>query len=204
MIEKGLWISFWITLAYWFGGALGCASQGQDQNYKVLDEEPRTYDHNGASARDESSALAQRYALLIGEDTADEVPPEAHAEPTPLPPAPVPANDVPPTPPEEMQVSVPAAGPAAVPAAAAPSEEVAADGLDRSHWPKIKTGPIDANTTHAPVYFRDKPLWRAEPTVTHILAEGQEDAALREAISHGQSDNLNDTNLWQLVVQPVF
>ncbi len=40
-MNKIIWIAAWTTLAYWLGGAVGCAGPagGDDQNYRVLDED---------------------------------------------------------------------------------------------------------------------------------------------------------------------
>ena len=39
MTRKIAFLSLLVTLAYWLGGAVGCATPGDDQNYRELDED---------------------------------------------------------------------------------------------------------------------------------------------------------------------
>ena len=43
MPRKIAWIAFWMTVVFWLGGLWGCAAPGDDQNYKVLEEDEPLY-----------------------------------------------------------------------------------------------------------------------------------------------------------------
>ena len=73
-------------------------------------------------------------------------------------------------------------------------------GIDRSHWPKVKSGPEIGGTRHYPVYFTDYPADRAEGKVNfNDPVEAQLTAALSGTKDHGLIDG---HHALQLLSQP--
>jgi hypothetical protein len=140
MRRKILWITFGTTMAFWFGCA-GGRGGGDDQNYKVLEEDrPMLQPERGTGgnggpgisffpAEWRFGTLATALAQETGA-TGEE------AEPT------------------EMTTST------TQPAVLAPvgDTEPSVVSLDRSNWPTIRVRPEDGRTWHGPVYFEDRPI----------------------------------------------
>ena len=190
MLEKVVWISFWVTLAYWLGGALGCAgSGGQDQNYRVLEDDRELFDTEphedvdpgpasaleppavrdpvepqGPHQAPPNAPLAARYALLVGETEAPAV----------------------------ATVSASGSGPSLL-------------GVDRSHWEKTTIGPAIGDTEHLPTYFQDRGLWEPQPNPTTVMndPDADPDTWLNAALDNPKAGSWSGSNAGGLVVQPV-
>jgi hypothetical protein len=66
MSSKVAWIAFFVTLVFWLGQAGGCASNGDEQNYKLLEEDrPMFNTEPGGGA--EADAPAQMNATATAE-----------------------------------------------------------------------------------------------------------------------------------------
>ena len=152
MRHKVKWIFFWICMVLWFGNMFGCASPGNEQNYKSsAPEHPSRFERfdSQRTVPVDEAELGQTFYI------ADEA--------TPATPAP-------------LSVLVTETGPSL-------------KGIDRSHWPKIKSGPEIGVTRHYPVYFSDYPPDRAEPVINfNDPVEVQLQAALSGTTDHGLFD----------------
>lgn len=182
MPRKIAWIAFWMTMMYWLGGFWGCAAPGDDQNYKMLDEdesmfetEPPALQSREEIAKELGIALAELpasphdeageagIAAAVDEESEtvavpDEIEPSATEPPaatTPLAEAPQPATDT------YADVSV-------------VETEPSIFGLDRSHWGTMMVSPSDGRTSHNPVYFSDIDLWvKLTPVVSQIYLDSE-------------------------------
>lgn len=213
MRRKVAWLSVWVTLVYWLGNAGGCTTS-QPEGMADQGSAPRIVlpDEPGAPADEPKPAAVASVDEPESKPTvvaaADEPAPStqpAPAEPVDTPtvtdtqpePAAQPAIvvDVDPTDPNEPAPPTEEAPPAPV-----NETEPSIVGLDRSHWPKITTGPDRGVTYHNPVYFRDVPTGRDdEQVLDHDMVESRINAAL----SHSHSDWMKNDNPLDLVAQPV-
>ncbi len=175
MNRKTLWIVFWMTIVYWLGGAFGCAGPGEEQNYKVLEEDQpkfQTEPDPASSSHQAAPPAAQAAAEHQPDSTVPTAPPgrtDYPSEPTP------PSVGLP-----------PALTPSVIP-------------LDRSYWRRQVVGPADGITHHNPIYFSDLPL---DPE--HLPADQQAEleTRLRSVLEGAKAGNWNPTNAAGLVLQP--
>jgi len=252
MRNRILWITFWMTMVYWLGGAWGCSSAGDRATGRLSDapspnpppqewdDSPRQQTPRWRNSPYTTPPLERALIAMATAATAEPV--EAillEPQPQPEPDAGTEsatqrAGDFPDADPDSALApdSTPNLDPDSE-AAGDSDTKATGDGelermervlereltprgqatvveqidepaptttLDRSHWPKIATGPADGRTTHFPRYYRDFPLHHQEMTPRREAAlMARVDAALHTD-TPGHYDR---TNLAALLGQPV-
>lgn len=168
MWNKVVWLSFWVTMILWLGNFWGCAKPGQEQNYRMLEDEQRT----PVQRENSSAAPAERdtqFVLYQDENTISD------------------ANDNVDVVPPDVVVRL--------------EQPVYLRGIDRSHWPRIETGPEIAVTWHYPVYFKD---WMPQhPAVERVNFNDPIAEQWADALAHPFAQNWDAHNALQLVIQPL-
>ncbi len=178
MWHKVKWLTFWVSMTLWFGNVWGCASRVEDQNYKASQpDRPSTFDRFDSQG-----------TVPVGDANASYVFVNDEAAPAAATPA--------------TAAAAPHAAPAIAPAVALDQQPMPMlAGLDRSHWPKIKTGVAIGRTRHLPAYFNDYPPDRAEPAIRFDDPQAtQLEAAMAGNEDHGLFDG---HHALQLISQPV-
>jgi len=165
MRHKILWITFWTILAYWLGNGFGCAAGGQEENYKILNDEP-------VPARTEDKFSTGPQTMMLGTLV-------------------IAANE------DQAQ---PAEQSAAAGGVQLATGESSLQGLDRSHWPKIVTGPADGRTVHGQIYWRDVQIG---PSPTAMSVEQDPEAQLAATLEGADAHHLSRQNVATLFVQPL-
>jgi hypothetical protein len=193
MWHKVKWLTFWVSMVLWFGGILGCASPGDEQNYKATQPErpdklERYYDSQRTVPVDELSSDRVVYVADGDVPAADAKPVDAKpADTKPIEERPADAKTV-----DGKPVDATAVVPGDAPSLT--------KGLDRSHWPRIRTGPDIGRTYHGPLYYEDLPADRPEPQVNFRDAiEKQLESALSGTKDAGLFDG---HHALQLISQP--
>ena len=164
MPSKVIWLASLVTLAYWLGNIVGCSTTGDNQNLQILGEDAPLFD----TSPDPERPGARRAPEPVTEDvqtaqaaTTDDLPVATEAPQT--------------TQAEERLAATPdETDPAATPADEAAAEPAVGTersfvSLDRSHWPRLATGPSSGRIVARPHYFEDWPLAEA----SHGQAERQ-------------------------------
>ncbi len=168
MWHKVSWLVFWVSMVLWFGNMWGCAAPGMEQNYKVGEPERRS-----PSREDYGRSVLAR-------EDADETLEVAFVQEQPAPAAPA-AAAAPAATSDAPKADAPKPADAPAPAADAPS----LNGLDRSHWAKIKVKPDVGVTRHYPLYYKDCPFDRPEPAINESDSlDKQLEASLAGAENH--------------------
>lgn len=176
MQQKILWAAVAVTATTWFG----CAEHKRDQNYKILEEDRPMFE---TEPRTRGSMGGWMFPTIAGA-YADEplIAKPAEAKAADAKPAAAPTADAKPAPAAAMATTQPAA------ALSAADDKPSLNGLDRSHWGKIKVTPAAAKTSHYPIYFTDlkEPCTRvSDPYVpTGEGHEAQINAALDGSTAH--------------------
>ena len=180
MPRKIAWIAFWMTMMYWLGGFWGCAAPGDDQNYKMLDEDESMFETEppGLQSREE---IAEDLGIALAEppvspeksaeaETADTVDEESEVVAV--------TDEIDPSETERPAATPLAEGPEpatdAYVDASVVETEPSVSGLDRSHWGTMAVRPTDGRTAHNPVYFSDVDL-RAKltPVESEVYLESE-------------------------------
>ena len=199
MSGKVVWIAFWMTMTYWIGGFWGCAAPGDDQNYKILEEDEVQFQTEPSNLQSRQDIAQQLGLTLVVADetasekvtTADEVPTTAdHPEPG--------ASEHPTAEPSE-EVPAPTNRPIA------PELRPSLAGLDRSHWAQMIIGPSSGTTYHHPIYFTDIDLIKtpSEVQADDRIDDEAHDAALVRSVDGAKTGNLaHSANALGLIVQP--
>ncbi|MAE63788.1 MAG: hypothetical protein CMJ18_05905 [Phycisphaeraceae bacterium] len=88
MTRKTVWIAFWMTLVYWLGGLLGCASPGGGHGQgDAAAEGDAHYQADGPGLRSREE-IARTLGITLDEDTeliTESGPVEVHSEPVDVP-----------------------------------------------------------------------------------------------------------------------
>jgi hypothetical protein len=215
MPSKILWLSTLVTIAYWFGSVLGCSVTGNNQNYRILEDEPpalETFqgtDQPGASRAPAGDDRIVNSGITFLPDDPLEAPDDSVAQPVVVaqpPPAPAPQVAV-----VEPATSSPAVAEAdadatdevvldlplrpeveVATAAVAVETEPSLNGLDRSHWVRISTSPDRDESRSLPRYFQDVPLAQMRP---HNWAQGP--------LAGSEAAGWDRANTLSVVVQPL-
>jgi len=138
MPGKILWLTLFVTLAYWLGSIAGCSAPGENQNFKILEEDTPLFDTSPDPDRPgAASTPAPQEPRTAEAATTDELPVTVEVAQAEAPAPEVRKPDVPTT------VS---------------ETEPSVTSLDRSHWARIATGPDSAQFSAQPHYFEDLPL----------------------------------------------
>ena len=138
MPGKILWLTAFVTLAYWLGSITGCSAPGENQNFKILEEDTPLFDTSPDPDRPgaaEAPAPEERQTAEAA--TTDELPVTVEAAP--------------------VAAAVPEADATDVTEAVLETEP-SITSLDRSQWARIATGPDIAQIAAQPHYFEDWPL----------------------------------------------
>lgn len=184
MWHKVVWLSFWVTMILWLGNFWGCAKPGQEQNYRMLEQEQAT-----PVQRENSSAAPvagdTQFVLYQDNDTAgaavDPPPPIVNEGDAPL-----------------VDPPTDAVAPDAV---LTTDQPIYLRGIDRSHWPKIKTGPEIGVTWHYPIYFKD---WMPQhPEVRRVNFNDPITEQWADALHNPFAQNWDPHNAGQLAIQPL-
>lgn len=162
MLRLIIMLAVSMTLSGTLGQLAGCASQGQDQNYKMLDEDQPMFDtrpdlNQPGAMRQEPRSRSQFVAYA----------PEAAAEPLQAmePAGPKPVADTTADVDGRLKTATPDAGDTAETdpdtitqvqdaLAAVPPAGRSITGLDRSHWTQVTVGP-DLSGSYLPSYFHE-------------------------------------------------
>lgn len=166
MISRIAVLGVLVTLTCWLGQIGGCSSSGQDQNYKMLEEDRPMFDTRPDTNKPGASHAAPRTnAHVLATAPEPSQPAQVEIDRSELKGAgPVPVNNTP-TSQGELQSAAPAAGdveetdPATAKAvrdalAAAPPQGRSITGLDRSHWSAVTVGP-DLSASYTVSYFKE-------------------------------------------------
>ena len=217
MWYKVRWLFFWVTMFLWLGHFWGCTSSGENQNYKILNDNrpasPTQVDPNLGAVKSTSGLLPhtgfefvkkdqpvnydkhlasipahrQQFVSQVSTDTA-----AAKVRPADESPA-KPAKSVKPA----KSASAPVAAKAAAPVTPDFSDSVelpeatkpSLKGLDRSHWKKLSSGPVVGQTQVYPHYFEDyKPARTRKPIDFKASVASQIESALDQPTSAGLWD----------------
>ena len=201
---------------------VACAAPGEDNNYKMLDDDPADA-HGGPYGSMEGSRegstdpkqMAEELAMALADEHGAEPDTQANTQAGRSEAADESSQTV-----EAVQMTrtkgaeangakrgaarqpsasaPPVVEPESAPAAAASIHATTApslNGLHRSHWPKITVGPVKGTTHHWPIYFRDLPIVHREPAVS--AANGL------ESLDGARPANYDTTNAAALVAQPL-
>ena len=160
MRRKVSWLFFWFTMVFWLGSAGGCATSGQDQNYKILEDQGGIHRSVPVEPGNEhlqsqrNSLVAARIisAQLNVTFTSDFGPVEmAAAKPVSKP-----IDNTEASQPTQAKATKQAPKKTDTPAlkkAASNDTEPSLKGLDRSHWKPITVNADTSSTSHGPTYF---------------------------------------------------
>lgn len=138
MPGKIIWLTAFVTLAYWLGSIAGCSAPGENQNFRILEEDTPMFDTSPDPERPGAAeAPAPKDQQAAGAATTDELSVTVEAAP--------------------VVTAAPKAETTDVTETVAETEP-SVTGLDRSHWARIATGPDIAQIAAQPYYFEDWPL----------------------------------------------
>lgn len=183
MPRKVIWLSYCLTAVYWLGQAGGCATSGEDQNYKINEgsnkhqmfDTTHSPDKPGAMLPAHRTYLGDRLALARYEGKSEWI------ETTEAP-----AGDAP---------SATAPSTNATPVA---ESDPSLRGIDRSHWPRITVRPDSGAVTHGPHYFNDVNIGSKRAAVD---PESDTDTQLQTAMAGEQAPWPNKDNVIAAPVQ---
>lgn len=218
MPGKIIWLAMTVTVVYWLGSIIGCTSSGDNQNFKILEDEPHLLDTTDAPSQPGAFQMpaptgeADRAAASFVPDAniaAPEVVPdlvpdvaveveativaEPVAEVTPEAEAEATAADSATIAAEPVAEATPEAE-AETPAAASVTVETepSLDGLDRSGWARMTTSADSGVTPVQPHYFEDRPL-----------ADIRAAAAEPQPLGNAEAAGWDRANSRSVVVQPI-
>ncbi len=182
-----------------------CAAPGEDNNYKMLDDEPADV-HEGPYGQGEPKQMAEELASSLADEHRGDVAGYVAGKEDPVTVAVRPASDPSaakePAPAATLPAPAPAAGIASRPGVGEAERgspvhattEPSLNGLRRSHWPKITVGPADGTTHHYPIYFRDLRIHRRAAALSETNGV--------EALDGASAGNYDGKNAAALVLQP--
>ena len=173
MPGKILWLTAFVTLAYWLGSITGCSAPGDNQNFKILEEDTPMFDTSPDPDRPGAAlAPAPEGQQTAEAATTDDLPVTIEA-------APVVAATEPQVDTTHVKEAV-------------TETEPSVTGLDRSHWARIATGPDSAQMVAQPYYFEDLPL-------EEIRSQGAE----TQPLDCPDAVGWDKANLYSTFAQPV-
>jgi hypothetical protein len=150
MREKIITLTVCITLVYWLGGLMGCATSPRDaQNEDMLKEDKSIFDvtpPDGGGNQFQTQAQPQRTLVLASMQSTDQV---------------------------TESVDVPATMSSTAPAAPVSDTGVSVTGIDRSGWDTIDVSPDYGVARHASTYFADQPGRLYTHTVADLSQDNQ-------------------------------
>ena len=158
MSSKTIRLATLVTIAYWLGSIAGCSMSGDNQNFKILDDDTPLFQTapdagdpgaarvpasgDRASGGQTSGGETDRVVAAFEPDTDLAVPdsvPEAEA------------------PVGEADAPAAAEADTTVATETTVETEPSLNGLDRSHWARMSTGADSDQTPVQPHYFQDWP-----------------------------------------------
>ncbi len=191
--KKILWITFWMTMVYWLGGAIGCATDGTDENYKILED-------NDTKLNSEPYSDATD-ADLTNTDMVDSGMPGADTDMDTA--APDTSNVVAPTPPSAPGALAVDNTPQTVEpvgeSISTPPPASLTNGMDRSHWNVIHVGPIAGQSAHFPTYARDMNITHDTQRPLATMGFGER---IESALDGDRPAGYDATNTWATIAQP--
>ena len=187
MPSKVIWLASLVTLAYWLGSIAGCSTTGDNQNLKILEDDPSMFDTSPDPDRPG--------AAMAPEPVVEDVQTAEAATTDDLP---VPADAVQPTQPEEGLAAAPdEAAPAPEPVEETVAQPVVETepsiaSLDRSHWPRLAVSADSGRIDARPHYFEDLPL-----------EQMRQDQADSQPLDSGDAVGWDKANFRAVFAQPV-
>lgn len=182
MRTKIAYLSVCITLVYWLGGMVGCATSPHDaQNEDMLKEDKSIFDTSPPSEggnQFQSQTFPDHQLSLASIQTDVKVTESAASDMAPAPvviPAPVanPGND------------------------SAPS----INSLDRGNWSTITVSPLIGQVKHGSTYYADQP--NRQYTHTTVNLEDGQDAAMEAALDDTDYHLLSQREWATTLIQPL-
>lgn len=215
MPVKIAWFAFWVTMTFWLGHFWGCAAPGEEQNYRILDDDtPVEIDRSEPPGLQSRKEIADLLEISVAESKPVDVSPPAPKQSA--------AGDViDPEAPIELREPIAPADHPTMPklaeAPALPAERIGSitsrgirqpslRGLDRSHWATLRIGPASGTTYHGRYYFVDANL-RADQEPRISESGGSDfisDLAINEVFDRpSNAGPFDGTNLVGIFVQPM-
>ena len=174
MRNKTAYLSICITLVYWLGGMVGCAtSPGDARNEEMLKEDRSIFDTTPPGQRSDASpkiklALASIQSSVKVTESADS---EADSKAKP------------------------------VVAAASTSTQLSVTGVDRSHWPIKTVGPKIGKALHGYTYYAD--LSDREHARATVNLNASPQVAMKTALDGTEFQLLNKREWASALIQPL-